>query len=143
MSDPVIAAPGGFVPAQAMMFGTMNAEPVAVDASHPLPVIDVTAAASSTPLAGTAAASMTAGPFAPQLGRSIWLSLAGSWSGSATLLRSTDGGATRLPLTVAGEPWGSFTANANEVVVEESDAAATYYLALTVASGTIAYRVAQ
>jgi hypothetical protein len=91
------------------------------------------------------------GPFTPQLGREIWVTLSGAGSsGTAQLLRSTDGGATKLGLTVAGQPWGSFpfagitdlAPAANEIVTAETDASATYYLALTVTqgTGTIAWR---
>jgi len=114
-----------------------------VDAAHPLPTTAAVGAAISVPLAGTAAANTTVGPFVPQLGRPIWVTLSGTWTGSAQLLRSTNGGTTKLPLTVAGSVWGSFSASANEPVVEESDASATYYLAITIASGTLTYRVAQ
>lgn len=99
--------------------------------------------ATSTPLTGTANASTTVGPFTPQLARAIWIVLSGTWTGTVQVLRSTDGGATKLPLTVAGASWASFTANANEPVAEESDAAATYYLSITLASGSVTYRVAQ
>ena len=121
-----------------------TATPFEVDALHPLPVtMQNPAPATSTPLTGTANASTTVGPFTPQLARAIWISLSGTWTGTVQVLRSTDGGATKLPLTVAGASWGSFTANCNEPVAEESDAAATYYLSITLASGSVTYRVAQ
>lgn len=99
--------------------------------------------ATSAALAGTTSATATLGPFTPQLARSIWLTLSGAWTGSAQLLRSTDAGVTKLPLTIAGQPWGAFTANANEPVGEETCAGATYYLAVTLTTGTLTYRVAQ
>ena len=79
----------------------------------------------------------------PRLGRPIWLALSGTWTGSVALKRSTDGGATKLPLTAGGSAWGVFTGNACEQVIEESEAGAAYYLAVTVVSGTVAYRVSQ
>lgn len=100
----------------------------------------------------TGAPNFLIGPFTPQLGREIWVTLSGAGSsGTAQLLRSTDGGATKLGLTVAGQPWGSFpfagitdlAPAANEIVTAETDASATYYLALTVTQGTVNYRVAQ
>lgn len=100
-------------------------------------------AATSVVVSGTAAASTVAGPFTPNLGRPIWLTVSGTWSGNATLLRSTDGGTTQLPITIAGQPWGSFVANVNEIITTETDAAATYYLSLVVNSGSLVYRVAQ
>ena len=101
------------------------------------------AAAGSTPLAGSSSASGSFGPFVPELGRPIRLTTAGTWTGSVQLLRSTDGGTTRLPLTAGGQGWGSYTANANEAVTEESESGATYYLGVTLSSGTISYRMAQ
>ena len=62
----------------------------------------------------------------------------GTW-----MLRSTDGGTTRLPMTIGGSGWGSFQGNCNEPVAEESVAGATYYLAIAVTSGTLSYRVTQ
>jgi hypothetical protein len=81
--------------------------------------------------------------FVPELDRPIWVSLAGNWTGTVELLRSVDGGATLLPLTVGGIRWGRFTANANEPVADESEAGAAYYLAAAVQTGTLNYRVAQ
>lgn len=100
----------------------------------------------------TGAPNFLIGPFSPQLGREIWLTLSGPGaSGTAQLLRSTDGGATKLGLTIVGQSSGSFTfagitdavPGANEIVNAETDASATYYLALTVTQGTVNYRLAQ
>ena len=84
-----------------------------------------------------------AGPFTPQLGRPINILLSGAWTGTAQLLRSVDGGTNRMPLTIGGSTWGSYSANANEPVWTETEAGATFYLALTPSSGTVTYRVAQ
>lgn len=100
-------------------------------------------AATSTPLSGSSSTTQTVGPFTPQLGRPINLTLSGTWVGSVQLLRSIDGGTTKLPLTVGGSAWGSYSANANEPVWTETEAGATYYLAITRTSGTISYRIAQ
>jgi hypothetical protein len=59
------------------------------------------------------------------------------------LLRSTDGGATKLPVTVAGDTWAQFTANCCEPVWDESEASARLYLDIALTSGTITYRIAQ
>lgn len=99
--------------------------------------------ASSTPLAGSTSATATVGPFTPQLGRDIWITLSGTWSGTAQVLRSIDGGTTKLPLTVGGQSWASYTANAQEPFGAENVSGATYYLAITITSGTINYRVSQ
>lgn len=52
------------------------------------------------------------------------------------------GGATMLPLTIAGERWGRFVGSTNEAA-DESEAGATYYLAVTLLGGALTYRVAQ
>ena len=140
---PSVNAPAGFVPEYAIAFGTQDGPAVAVDAANPLPTSATIVPALSAPLVGTAATTSTVGPFTPQLGRAIWLTLSGTWTGTAQLLRSTDGGTTKLPLTAGGQSWGSFTANCNEAVAEESVSGATYYLAVTLASGSLGYRVAQ
>ncbi|MFZ3485567.1 hypothetical protein [Sphingomonas sp. 3-13AW] len=137
-----IDVPATFVPAVGLSFGRPGTEAVFVDAANPIPV-RLTHAAAAAPLAGTATSSIRVGPFLPEPGRPIHLTLSGTWSGRATLLRSVDGGATAEPLTLAGAPWGIFTANANEPVAEESVAGTGYYLDFALASGTIAYRVAQ
>lgn len=101
------------------------------------------APATSLVLTGTASASKTDGPFSPDLGRPIWVTIAGAFTGSVTVLRSIDGGATRQGLTVVGQPWGVFTGPVNEAVAEETVAAATYYLSIVLTSGSLTYRVEQ
>ena len=71
------------------------------------------------------------------------LALSGSWSGTVKVLRSTDGGATKLPLTIAGASWGQFTANCCEAIWEESEAAARLYLDITLIAGSASYRLGQ
>jgi hypothetical protein len=100
-------------------------------------------AATSTPLAGTSSTSAVLGPFTPQLGRPIWVSLSGTWAGTVTVKRSVDAGATKLPLTIAGSPWAVFTGNALEQVAEDAESGALYYLDFTYTSGTLTYRVSQ
>jgi hypothetical protein len=110
-------------------------------------------AATSTPLTATIndTAAHVLGPFAPQLAREIWLTLNATVaaSGSAQLLRSTDGGTTQLGLTAGGLAIGAYTFSAasgsivNEILSVETDAAATYYLSITLTAGTVAARVAQ
>ncbi|MEE2916317.1 MAG: hypothetical protein VYB32_04500 [Pseudomonadota bacterium] len=140
-----IEAPAGFVPALGVSFGAIGTGATPVDPDHPLPVTAVAwqGAATTAPVAGTASAATLAGPFAPARGRPIWLTLMGSWTGTVKLLRSTDGGTTRLPMTIGGSGWGSFQGNCNEPVAEESVAGATYYLDIAVTSGTLSYRVTQ
>jgi len=71
------------------------------------------------------------------------LTLSGTWTGQVQLLRSVDGGATRLPVTAAGQAYGAYSQNVCEPIWEESEAAATLYLGITVTSGTVNYRVGQ
>ena len=141
-----IAAPAGFVPQQALSFADTGGGAVAVSAAAPLPVVAPPASSSpatSTALVGTASTAIVAGPFTPQLGRDVRLTLSGSRTGSVQLLTSIDGGATKLPITAAGLAWGVFTGNCNETVDSPSDSGASYYLQIAPASGTVAYRLAQ
>jgi hypothetical protein len=138
-----VTTPAGFVASEATAFADANGNAINVSVAQPLPVRAVTLAASVVALSGTLSATGQAGPFIPDPGRPIALTLSGLWSGTVTLLRSTDVGAARLPLTVAGQPWGVFTANANEVVAVENEAGATYWLDFARSSGTLSYRIAQ
>jgi hypothetical protein len=71
------------------------------------------------------------------------LTLSGTWAGTVKLLRSVDGGTTRLPVTAAGQPYGTFTGNICEPVWEESEAAALLYLDVILSSGSLSYRMGQ
>ena len=144
--------PGNYVPAIAIDYAATDGTAVAVSAATPLPVAAVTdLAATSTPLGDTVAAvgNTLIGPFAPQIGRDIWIMLVGTGaSGTAQLLRSTDGGATQWGLTAGGKPWAGWSfaevsgVIANEAVVTASDAA-TYYLAIALTAGSVTYRLGQ
>lgn len=136
-----IQNPSPFVTSEAVAYADGDGNSVSVSAVSPLPVnIHFSA---SAPLAGTAAASTQIGPFQPVQGRPVMLSLSGTWSGSVKVLRSTDGGATKLPLTIGGSVWAQFTGNCCEAVWEESEAAARLYLDIVLTSGSIAYRLGQ
>ena len=110
-------------------------------------------AATSVPIVTTISdtAAHVLGPFAPQLSREIWLTLNATVgaSGTAQLLRSTDTGATKVGLTAGGQSIGSYTFSAatgaivNEILTVETDAAAVYFLSMTLTAGTVAVRVAQ
>lgn len=144
MSDLPIHAPASYYPPFAVVFADGEGKGVPVDAANPLPVtVAPPAPETSTPLAGSISDSGVAGPFEPVPGRAIWLSLSGTWTGTVSLQRSIDGGATRLPLTAGGLPWAAFTGNACEPVAEDSESGAAYYLDVTLASGTLTYRLAQ
>src|SRR5688572_10420171 len=115
MSDLPITAPAGYYPPFAIVFADEEGNGVIVDAENPLPVAIAEAEPeTSAPLAGSTSASGALGPFAPVAGKPIWLSLAGTWTGTVAVKRSVNGGTTKLPLTAGGQPWASFTANACE-----------------------------
>lgn len=144
MNDVQVEAPGGFVPQIALTFGARDGAAVAVDRGNPLPTRVLTGAAGSVPLAGLMAEGGTAGPFVPELARAIVVTLWGEWSGAVTLLRSSDNGATRRPLTfVDGSPKGQWSGNVNVAIGEESVAGASYYLQFTRTAGTLGYRMEQ
>jgi hypothetical protein len=106
-------------------------------------MVAVPVPATSTPLTGVLSASGTVGPFVPQLGRAIRLVLRGTWTGSFALGTSVDSCATINPLTVAGQTWGSFTANANEAVDTPTIAGVSYCRTAVISSGTLDYAVRQ
>lgn len=143
MPNPLpVSAPAGFAPLAAIGFSQPDATLSAVSATSPLPVV-LGAAPAAPALVGTASGASLAGPFAPAPGRPVVLALSGTWTGTVRLMRSTDGGTTRLPLTVGGLPWASFTANCCEAVWEESVSGAELYLDIALASGALSYRVEQ
>ena len=140
---PDVDNPARYIPPAAIAFGAKGSDATFVDAAHPLPVEHKLTASGAAPLAGSVSATGVLGPFTPKPGRAIWLTLSGSWTGTVTTKRSVDGGTSKFPLTAGGQPWAAFTANANEQIAEESESGATWYLDVTLASGTLTYRLAQ
>lgn len=139
-----IRAYGGFVPQMSVAFGALDGEPVSVTGTTPLPMTPRLTGVATTPLMGTTTVSATVGPFTPELGRAVWLTLAGNFSGRVALLRSTDGGTTQVPLTYAdGAAKPAWSGTLNAPVAEETVAGATYYLAITLDSGSLSYRLEQ
>ncbi len=136
-----IAVPSGYATANAMAYADGDGNVAIVSGQQPLPVQSKFVAAA--PLAGSTGVTGVFGPFVPALDRSVMLTLSGTWAGTVKVVRSTDGGATRLPLTVAGSAWAQFTGNACEAVWDESESAATLYLDVALTSGTLVYRLAQ
>lgn len=136
-----IQTPSSYVASRAAAFADTDGTAILVSAASPLPVSF--GQPSTTPLAGSTATTGVLGPFVPVAGRAVVLSLSGTWAGTVKILRSTDGGTTRLPLTAGGQVWGQYSANCCEAVWEESEPGATLYLDVTLASGTLAYRLAQ
>lgn len=136
-----IQIPSGYTTPRAVAFADTDGSALIVSAAVPMPVTFGIPVA--TPLAATTAATTQAGPYQPALGRGVVLTLSGAWTGTVKVLRSTDGGTTKQPLTVAGDVWGQFTGNACEAVWEESEALARLYLDITLTSGSLTYRLAQ
>lgn len=136
-----IQNPATYIPVQALAFAQADGNSGLVSADLPLPVS--TTRPAGQPLSGSATVTGQVGPFSPVSGRPVMLSLSGSWTGSVRMLRSVDAGVTRLPLTIGGEAWGEFTTNACEAVWEDYEDNARLYLDVTLASGTLTYRVAQ
>ena len=137
-----LKTPAGYVPQMAVAFANANGDAEPVSAANPLPFQEMPFVAAAA-LAGTMAASGLAGPFAPRAGRPVMLVLSGTWTGSVKVVRSLDGGTTKTGLTAGGAPWGLFTGNACEPVWDESEAAATLYLDVTLTSGSLTYRMGQ
>lgn len=137
-----IQSPAAYIPSRATAFADVDGTSLLVSASNPLPV-SIGAAAAAAPLAGSTSVTGVIGPYLPAAGRPVVLALTGTWSGTVTIKRSTDGGITKLPLTIGGSAWGQFTANACEPVWEENEAGATFYLDVALTSGSLTYRLAQ
>jgi hypothetical protein len=142
MPSTPIQSPASYVPSRAAAYADIDGTALLVSASNPMPV-SVGPAAAAAALAGSTATSAVLGPFVPAAGRPVVLALSGTWVGTVAIKRSTDGGTTKLPLTVGGNAWGQFTANVCEPVWEENEAGAALYLDVTLSSGTLAYRLAQ
>ena len=141
MPPTTIQAPAGYVSSHAAAFADADGSALLVSAAAPLPV--TTRAIAAEPLAGTTVATGLIGPFQPVPGRPVMIALTGTWGGTVRVTRSTDNGATRLPLTVGGSVWGLFTSNCCEAVWEEGESAARLYLDVTLASGSLSYRLSQ
>lgn len=139
-----IQTPAGYAPATAVGFANASGEMVLISAENPLPTASITSAnPAPSPLLGQSSTDLVVGPFAPIADRPVFLQLDGTWQGTVQLLRSIDGGATKQPVTLAGQSWGLFTGKAMEPVWQESEAGAELYLDITISSGTLSYRVSQ
>lgn len=114
---------------------------VRVETNKPLPSEQTVTAPRSTPITGTSTGAGYSSAFTPQLGRPIWISLSvTSWpGGTAQLFRSLDGGGTKLPYVTAGVTLNTYTGSGYDVLIGETDPAATYYLYLPGAG--ITYKV--
>ncbi|HEX2794746.1 MAG TPA: hypothetical protein VHN58_10000 [Croceicoccus sp.] len=150
-----IKLPAGYAPGIALGFAASDTDdtlalvtperplPVSLSSDLSVQVVSEPPPAAATAIAGTRSTDGRVGPFAPTANLPVVLTLSGTWDGTATLLRSTDGGVTTTALTAGGMPWGVFAANACEPVWVETEANATLYLDIALTSGTLAYRFAQ
>lgn len=136
-----ISVPAGYAPAFALGFSDSSANLSLVSEGTRLPV--AVSAPAPAALAGEATVSQVVGPFGATADRAVLVMLGGEWEGTVRLLRSIDGGATRLPLRVAGAVWAEFTAPGFEQAWFETEDGASFYLDIALASGTVAYRVSQ
>ena len=139
---PPVKFPAGYASGAAIGYTAESGEIVLVGDAKPLPVsLGPTSAPES--LSGATSVSTLVGPYAPVAGQPVILQLSGEWTGTVELLRSVDGGATRVPVTMVGQAWGVFTANACEPVWSEHEAGAELYLQIGLTQGTLSYRVSQ
>ena len=147
MPNVPISYPARYAPGMALNYADEGGNAVLVSQSAPLPVTIAAVTGGTTtppaPLTGATTIAQTVGSFVPLAGRPLVLTLTGTWTGTVKLLRSVNGGTTKLSLSLAGAPWGEYTANINEPVWEEYEAAAVFYLQFAPLSGSIAYRLAQ
>ncbi len=142
MTAAPLQPPARYVAPFAVSFANVNGDSDVVSSINPLPV-STAPSTPPAPLAGSASTSGVFGPFLAVLGRPVMLALSGTWAGQVRLLRSTDGGATKLPLTALGAAYGSYTANLGEPVWEEGEAGVRLYLDATLTSGSLTYRMGQ
>jgi len=136
-----ISTPAGFAPAYAVGYSDSSGQLALVSNAAPLPV--ATSAPAPVALSGAATASQVAGPFSPTAGRVIVVTLDGVWDGTVRLLRSTDGGATKVPLRVGGANWAEYTQPGCEQAWTETEEGTSFYLDIALNSGAVDYRVSQ
>ena len=140
-----IQNPTGYAIPRAVAYADVDGSMLQVSSAAPLPVavLSTSGVAATTPLVGTATTTSVVGPYQPAIGRAVMLLLTGTWTGTVKVVRSVDGGTTKQPLTINGSTWGQFTTNCCEAVWDESENAARFFLDITLASGSVTYRVAQ
>ena len=138
---PLITLPAGYATASAVGFSSAASTLTVVSQDQPLPV--VFGAPTPTMLQGNTSASLVAGPFNSVAGRTVLVTLSGSWAGTVQLLRSSDDGVTKTPLRIGGMPWGIFTESGSEQVWHETEADVTFFLDIALQNGTLDYQVSQ
>ena len=143
MPSTPIQSPAAYVPRYAATFADTDGTSIQVSAATPMPVALAATAVSPTLLAASTSTSGVFGTYQPAIDRAIMLALSGTWTGLVKVLRSTDGGTTKLPLTIAGSSWAQYTSNICETIWEEAEASARIYLDVALATGTLTYRMGQ
>ncbi|QQN72992.1 hypothetical protein [Croceicoccus sp. YJ47] len=153
MDDPVkIKMPASYAGAQAIGFSDTEGYISLINPQNPLPVVIAGGGLAPSPtgsvpappaLRGETAQSMQSASFEPAPDRPVVLTLSGEWTGSVTIRRSGDGGATFHNLTAGGSSWGVYTANACEPFWQEPVSGAQLALFIQIDSGTLSYEVAQ
>jgi hypothetical protein len=140
-----ISFPAQYAPGVAMSFRSADGDATLVSQSQPLPVMLAGAESASKPgaLTGTVSGITVVGPFTPALGTPVWISLLGTWTGTVRLLRSTNGGVSKLGLTAGGVAYALYSGNACEPAFEESENGATLYLDVRLSAGAVSYRLSQ
>jgi len=137
-----IQLPAGFAPAFALGYSDSSGNLVLASNGAPVPVAQGDRRRPAA-LAGSTTSTTLAGPFLPVPGVSVMLELGGDWTGTVQLQRSSDGGTTLRDVTIGGSIWGRYGVNVCEPVWEESEPGVQLYLAITISSGTLDYRVSQ
>ena len=115
------------------------------------PVVQKTAPASSTALTGNENATITVGPFSPDLGRAVYTEIIGDgFTGTIQILRSKDGGTTKELMTKSGSPIFNINLSeattaviVNEIIDTPLSATLTYYIAITVTAGSLKWSLYQ
>lgn len=93
-TNSVIQPPANYLSVDALAFVSIDRPGTAVSAATPFPITCTFAAFAVAPVSGTTMASGTSVALVPELSRPVLFVLTGSWSGSVTLQRSADEGAT-------------------------------------------------
>lgn len=140
-NHPRIQTPAGYAPGFAVGYADPTDSLILVSETERLPVTSVVAA--PPPFVGQSSTSSIVGPFEAVAGRIVTVTLGGTWQGTIKLLRSTDGGSTRVALRVAGEPWAEYRQPGCEQAWLETEDGSSYYLDIQLGSGTADYRVSQ
>lgn len=118
--------------------------PNLVPEDTPIPVIFHVPVSGVSPVTGAVSATGNSAQLIARAGYQIYLTLTGTWVGTATLMVSHDDGVTWNPVTAyADSQLGIFTQNCDEAIVIPRNNGNRYRLRFQVDSGTITYRLAQ